>query len=135
MADLTGMTLKAALDGLKAKSFSAVELAKAHITAIEGARGLNAFVLETPDHALQGVGQLRQLVAGGTGLIGPGSGTHGQVTDVHQIAVHFSRHLRLFFSRAGDHQVAFMDLVNRVRDRLQRLACTLGQGQSRRCAS
>ena len=52
MSALTKLTLKAALAGLKAKEFSAVEITKAHIDAIEGARGLNAFVLETPDHAL-----------------------------------------------------------------------------------
>jgi aspartyl-tRNA(Asn)/glutamyl-tRNA(Gln) amidotransferase subunit A len=52
MSALTKLTLKAALAGLKAKEFSAVEITKAHIDAIEAARGLNAFVLETPDHAL-----------------------------------------------------------------------------------
>lgn len=52
MSKLTGLTLKAAVDGLRAKSFSAAELAQAHIEAIEQARVLNAFVVETPDHAL-----------------------------------------------------------------------------------
>ena len=52
MSALTKLTLKAALAGLNAKEFSAVEITKAHIDAIEAARGLNAFVLETPDHAL-----------------------------------------------------------------------------------
>ncbi len=52
MSALTKLTLKAAIAGLKAKDFSAVEITKAHIDAIEAARGLNAFVLETPDHAL-----------------------------------------------------------------------------------
>jgi aspartyl-tRNA(Asn)/glutamyl-tRNA(Gln) amidotransferase subunit A len=52
MSALTKLTLKAALAGLKAKEFSAVEITKAHIDAIEAARVLNAFVLETPDHAL-----------------------------------------------------------------------------------
>jgi aspartyl-tRNA(Asn)/glutamyl-tRNA(Gln) amidotransferase subunit A len=52
MSVLTKLTLKAAIAGLKAKDFSAVEITKAHINAIEAARGLNAFVLETPDHAL-----------------------------------------------------------------------------------
>jgi aspartyl-tRNA(Asn)/glutamyl-tRNA(Gln) amidotransferase subunit A len=51
MSDLTGLTLKAAIDGLRAKSFSAAELAKAHIEAIEAARPLNAFILETPEKA------------------------------------------------------------------------------------
>jgi len=52
MSDLTKLTLKAALDGLKAKSFSAVEITKAHVAAVEAARPLNAFVLETPEKAL-----------------------------------------------------------------------------------
>jgi aspartyl-tRNA(Asn)/glutamyl-tRNA(Gln) amidotransferase subunit A len=50
---LTGLTLKGALDGLAAKSFSAEELAAAHLDAIAAANPhLNAYVLETPDHAL-----------------------------------------------------------------------------------
>ncbi|HEX4179460.1 MAG TPA: Asp-tRNA(Asn)/Glu-tRNA(Gln) amidotransferase subunit GatA [Caulobacteraceae bacterium] len=52
MANLTGMTLKAAVDGLRAKAFSSVEITQAHVEVIEGARALNAFVLETPDQAL-----------------------------------------------------------------------------------
>ncbi len=53
MSELTGMTLKAALDGLAARRFSAEEITHAHIQAIEAARPLNAFVLETPDRALE----------------------------------------------------------------------------------
>ena len=53
MSDLTKLTLKAALDGLKSKAFSAVEITKAHVAAVEGARPLNAFVLETPEKALE----------------------------------------------------------------------------------
>ena len=52
MSDLTKLTLKAALDGLAAKSFSSVELTQAHVQAVEGARALNAYVLETPDRAI-----------------------------------------------------------------------------------
>jgi aspartyl-tRNA(Asn)/glutamyl-tRNA(Gln) amidotransferase subunit A len=52
MSSLTSLTLKAAVDGLKARAFSSVELTRAHVGAIEQARALNAFVLETPDHAL-----------------------------------------------------------------------------------
>jgi aspartyl-tRNA(Asn)/glutamyl-tRNA(Gln) amidotransferase subunit A len=51
MSDLTGLTLAQARDGLSSKSFSATELAEAHLNAIERARALNAFVLETPDQA------------------------------------------------------------------------------------
>src|SRR6185369_12759385 len=53
MSELTTLTLKAALDGLAAKSFSAVELTQAHVEAVEAARALNAFVLETPEKALE----------------------------------------------------------------------------------
>ncbi|PKU23903.1 Asp-tRNA(Asn)/Glu-tRNA(Gln) amidotransferase GatCAB subunit A [Telmatospirillum siberiense] len=53
MSDLTKLTLAAARDGLKAKSFSAVELTRAHIDAMDRNRALNAFVTETPDLALE----------------------------------------------------------------------------------
>jgi aspartyl-tRNA(Asn)/glutamyl-tRNA(Gln) amidotransferase subunit A len=53
MSELTNLTLKTALEGLKAKQFSATEITKAHIDAVEGARELNAFILETPDKALE----------------------------------------------------------------------------------
>jgi aspartyl-tRNA(Asn)/glutamyl-tRNA(Gln) amidotransferase subunit A len=52
MNDLTRLTLASARDGLKAKRFSATELARAHIQSIEKARALNAFIVETPDQAL-----------------------------------------------------------------------------------
>jgi aspartyl-tRNA(Asn)/glutamyl-tRNA(Gln) amidotransferase subunit A len=52
MGELTSLTLKAAVEGLKSKRFSSLELTQAHVQAIEAARGLNAFVLETPDKAL-----------------------------------------------------------------------------------
>lgn len=52
MTNLTSLTLKAALAGLADKSFSAVELTEAHVDAIAAAKPLNAFVLETPEKAL-----------------------------------------------------------------------------------
>ncbi|HMP63263.1 MAG TPA: Asp-tRNA(Asn)/Glu-tRNA(Gln) amidotransferase subunit GatA, partial [Phenylobacterium sp.] len=52
MSDLTKLTLKSALDGLAEKRFSAEELTRAHVSAVEAARPLNAYVLETPDKAL-----------------------------------------------------------------------------------
>ena len=51
MTDLTALTLAQARDGLRAKQFSASELTDAHLAAIESARALNAFVLETPERA------------------------------------------------------------------------------------
>jgi aspartyl-tRNA(Asn)/glutamyl-tRNA(Gln) amidotransferase subunit A len=51
MTDLTSLTLAQARDALQNKDFTATELAEAHLSAIERARALNAFVLETPDQA------------------------------------------------------------------------------------
>ena len=51
MSELTALTLAQARDGLKKKSFSAAELAAAHLAAIEQARALNAYVLDTPERA------------------------------------------------------------------------------------
>jgi len=51
MSELTSLSLAAARDGLVKKDFSAVELADAHLLAIEKARALNAYVLETPERA------------------------------------------------------------------------------------
>src|ERR1044071_4407528 len=51
MSELTALTIAAARDGLKQKKFSAVELADAHLAAMEKARPLNAYVLETPERA------------------------------------------------------------------------------------
>jgi len=52
MAALTELTIAEARDGLAKKEFSARELAEAHIAAVEAARELNAFVVETPERAL-----------------------------------------------------------------------------------
>src|SRR6478752_7058528 len=51
MTDLTSLTLAEARKGLAAKTFTSLELTDAHLTAIESARALNAFVMETPDQA------------------------------------------------------------------------------------
>jgi len=51
MTDLTALTLAEAKEGLAAKSFTALELTDAHLAAMESARVLNAFVLETPEQA------------------------------------------------------------------------------------
>ena len=53
VSELTSLSLAEARDGLKKKSFSAAELTAAHQTAIEKARALNAFVLETPERAAE----------------------------------------------------------------------------------
>jgi aspartyl-tRNA(Asn)/glutamyl-tRNA(Gln) amidotransferase subunit A len=51
MSDLTSLTLADARDRLRRREFSAAELADAHLAAMEQARALNAYVLETPDRA------------------------------------------------------------------------------------
>src|SRR6185369_8221592 len=51
MTDLTSMTIAEARAGLASKSFTSLELTDAHLAAIEAARSLNAFILETPDRA------------------------------------------------------------------------------------
>ncbi|MBK18038.1 MAG: Asp-tRNA(Asn)/Glu-tRNA(Gln) amidotransferase GatCAB subunit A [Rhodospirillaceae bacterium] len=53
MASLTDLTLTEAQTGLASGDFSSKELTEAHITAIEGARDLNAFVIETPERAIE----------------------------------------------------------------------------------
>ncbi|HUI12688.1 MAG TPA: Asp-tRNA(Asn)/Glu-tRNA(Gln) amidotransferase subunit GatA [Xanthobacteraceae bacterium] len=51
MTKLTSLTLAQARDALRNKEFSALELTDAHLAAMEKARALNAFVLETPERA------------------------------------------------------------------------------------
>ena len=54
MTELTDLTLAEARDQLRAKSVSARELTEAHLVAIEaGNAALNAFVLPTPERALE----------------------------------------------------------------------------------
>jgi aspartyl-tRNA(Asn)/glutamyl-tRNA(Gln) amidotransferase subunit A len=65
LTNLTDLTLAEARDGLSAKTFTSVELTQAHIAAIEAARGLNAYVLETPEHALAQAAQSDARRAGG----------------------------------------------------------------------
>jgi aspartyl-tRNA(Asn)/glutamyl-tRNA(Gln) amidotransferase subunit A len=51
MTDLTSLTLDEARKGLADKRFTALELTDAHLQAVEAARALNAYVLETPEKA------------------------------------------------------------------------------------
>jgi len=53
MKSLTHLTIAEALDGLKKKELTSVELTQAHINAMEAARHLNAFIVETPEIALE----------------------------------------------------------------------------------
>src|SRR6185369_953199 len=51
MTDLTSLTLAQARERLRKRDITALELTDAHISAVESARALNAFVKETPEHA------------------------------------------------------------------------------------
>lgn len=53
MTNLTHLTIAEALEGLKKKEFTAVELTQAHITATQEQRALNAYITETPELALE----------------------------------------------------------------------------------
>ena len=68
MTDLTDLTMVQARDGLKAKDFSAVDLTKAHIDAIDQAGDLNCFVTYTPELALDRAAQSDQRIASGEAL-------------------------------------------------------------------
>ena len=52
MTQLTDLGVAAIRDGFRNGDFSAREVAEAFNTAVEKARGLNAFIIETPEHAL-----------------------------------------------------------------------------------
>src|SRR3954471_15584470 len=67
MTDLTSLTIAEAREGLAKKSFTALELTDAHLAAIEAARALNAFVLETPDQARAMARASDQEIAKGEG--------------------------------------------------------------------
>ncbi|TCT11342.1 aspartyl/glutamyl-tRNA(Asn/Gln) amidotransferase subunit A [Tepidamorphus gemmatus] len=51
MTDLTRLTIAEARDCLARREISALELTEAYISAIEAARRLNAYIVETPDKA------------------------------------------------------------------------------------
>src|SRR6201991_4565404 len=67
MTDLTSLTLAEARRGLVSKTFTSLELTDAHLKAIEDARMLNAFVLETPEQA-------RDMARDADGKLGKGEG-------------------------------------------------------------
>ena len=52
MSDLTDLGVAAIRDGFRAGAFSAREVAEAFNAKVAAAKGLNAFLIETPDHAL-----------------------------------------------------------------------------------
>lgn len=52
MTDLTNLGVAALRDGIRSGEFSAREVADAFIVKVSAAKQLNAFIVETPDHAL-----------------------------------------------------------------------------------
>ena len=68
MTGLADLTLAEARDGLRSRDFSALELAEAEIGAVEAARGLNAFITETPERALAQAKRSDARLAKGEGL-------------------------------------------------------------------
>jgi len=57
MSDLTKLKIAEARDGLKDGKFSSRELVAAHLTAMDSARGMNAYITETLDKAVDGATQ------------------------------------------------------------------------------
>ena len=69
MSELTGLTLAEARDRLTKKEITSRELTEAHIAAIEAANGaLNAFIVPTPDKALDMAKAADARLAKGKGL-------------------------------------------------------------------
>jgi aspartyl-tRNA(Asn)/glutamyl-tRNA(Gln) amidotransferase subunit A len=66
MTDLTNLTVAGIRDGHRAGDFSAVEVAEAFSANVSAARALNAFIVETPDHALAAAEQADADRAAGT---------------------------------------------------------------------
>ena len=67
MTDLTKLTIAEARSGLRKKEFTAVELTKAYIARMEKKRGLNAYVCETPEQALDMAAESQKKIDAGTG--------------------------------------------------------------------
>jgi aspartyl-tRNA(Asn)/glutamyl-tRNA(Gln) amidotransferase subunit A len=65
VSELTALTLAGALEGLRARRFSSAELTQTHLAAIEAARRLNAFVVETREKAMAMAGEADARLAAG----------------------------------------------------------------------
>jgi aspartyl-tRNA(Asn)/glutamyl-tRNA(Gln) amidotransferase subunit A len=80
MSELTSLTLAEARDLLRKREFTAAELTKAHVAAVREARALNAFVLETPEQAIEMAARADAALAKGEG--GPLAGLPIGVKDM-----------------------------------------------------
>jgi aspartyl-tRNA(Asn)/glutamyl-tRNA(Gln) amidotransferase subunit A len=67
MSTLNDLTIAQLRDGLKARKFSAREVADTYLAAMEKQRALNAFILETPDVALAQAASADAKLAKGEG--------------------------------------------------------------------
>ncbi|MBN9021105.1 MAG: Asp-tRNA(Asn)/Glu-tRNA(Gln) amidotransferase subunit GatA [Rhizobiales bacterium] len=65
MTDLTRFTIAQIRDGLAAGEFSATELTSGYLAAMEAARSLNAYIVETPDKALAMAAESDRRIAAG----------------------------------------------------------------------
>jgi aspartyl-tRNA(Asn)/glutamyl-tRNA(Gln) amidotransferase subunit A len=81
MTSLNELTLAQARDAIATKKVSAVELAQAHLDAMEKARGLGAYIAETPDVALAMARESDKRIASGSA--GPLEGLPIGVKDLY----------------------------------------------------
>lgn len=65
MTDLTKLSIRQTIEGLKAKKFSSVEITKSYIKSVEQNRHLNAFITETFDLALEQAKRSDEKIASG----------------------------------------------------------------------
>jgi len=68
MTDLTELGIAALRDGVRTGSFSAREVADAFIVKVSEAKALNAFIVETPDHAIAAAREADTARAAGEAL-------------------------------------------------------------------
>ncbi len=68
MADVTDLGVREIRDGVRDGSFSAVEVAEAFTARVAAAKQLNAFIVETPDHALTAAREADRAKAAGEEL-------------------------------------------------------------------
>ncbi|MBN2971580.1 Asp-tRNA(Asn)/Glu-tRNA(Gln) amidotransferase subunit GatA [Roseomonas aeriglobus] len=68
MADLTDLGVREIRDGVRDGSFSAVDVAEAFTARVAAAKELNAFIVETPEHALAAAREADRAKAAGEEL-------------------------------------------------------------------
>lgn len=67
MTDLTKISIAEARDGMKRGDFTSVELTEAHIAAVDGFDAMNAYIVKTPEKALEMAKQADAKIAEGVG--------------------------------------------------------------------